>query len=181
MSKRILIAGIGNIFLGDDAFGVEVVRRLAGCAMPQGVVVRDFGIRGLDLTYALLDGWEAVVMVDAMPRGEPPGTLFVIEPELDEPPLDEQGKPQPVAWQPHQLDPARVLQMVCAMGGQVGWMRLVGCEPTPLDAYDVLSGLSPPVAAAIEPATRLVISVVEQFAAENVVRVHQELAVNQVS
>jgi len=173
MSKRILIAGIGNIFLGDDAFGVEVVRRLAGCALPRGVVVRDFGIRGLDLTYALLDPWDAVILIDALPRGEPPGTLFVIEPEVEEPPLDEQGKPPAVAWQPHQLDPARVLQMVRAMGGQMACMRLVGGEPAPLDSYDVLSGLSPAMAAAIEPAMELVESLIAQFAGKDEVSAHQ--------
>ena len=77
---RILIAGIGNIFLGDDAFGVEVARRLVRRRLPDGVRVVDFGIRGLDLTYALLDGYEAVILVDAAPRGGPPGTLYVLEP-----------------------------------------------------------------------------------------------------
>lgn len=168
MTPRILIAGIGNIFLGDDAFGVEVVRRLAGRPMPEGVVVRDFGIRGLDLTYALLDGWDAVILVDAVPRGEPPGTLFVIEPEMTQPqPLAHDG-PNVFELQPHQLDPARVLQMVGAMGGHVGCLRLVGCEPAPLESYDVLSGLSPAVTAAIEPAAELVESLVEQLLVEKV-------------
>ncbi len=167
MSPRLLVAGIGNIFLGDDAFGVEVLRRLSGRPLPDGVVVRDFGIRGLDLTYALLDGWDGVILVDALPRGEPPGTLFVIEPEISAPPLDPQGQAQTMTLQPHQLDPARVLEMVRAMGGQLGWLRLVGCEPTPLDAYDILAGLSPPVAAALDPAVQLVESLVEQFAADN--------------
>ena len=78
---RILIAGIGNIFLGDDAFGVEVVQRLARRPLPEEVRVVDFGIRGLDLTYALLDGYETVILVDAAPRGGPPGTLYVLEPD----------------------------------------------------------------------------------------------------
>src|ERR1700758_4827464 len=78
---RILVAGVGNIFLGDDAFGVEVVQRLARRALPDGVRVVDFGIRGLDLVYALLDGYETVVLVDAAPRGGSPGTLYVLEPE----------------------------------------------------------------------------------------------------
>lgn len=168
--SRILIAGIGNIFLGDDAFGVEVVRRLAQRCLPEGVEVRDFGVRGLDLAYALLDGWGAVILVDAVPRGGPPGTLYVIEPELDESqprPLADSG-PMVFELQPHQLDPARVLQMVQAMGGRVGCLRLVGCEPAPLDSYDVLSGLSAAVSAAIDPAVLLVESLVEQFSGANV-------------
>src|SRR5690348_18485873 len=85
-ARRILIAGIGNIFLGDDAFGVEVAQRLARRPLPEGVRVVDFGIRGLDLAYALLDGYEAVILVDAAPRGGPPGTLYVLEPECGGPP-----------------------------------------------------------------------------------------------
>ena len=77
----ILVAGIGNIFNGDDGFGVAVAQRMAGRALPAGVTVKDFGIRGLDLTYALLDGYAAVILVDTAQRGEPPGTVYVIEPE----------------------------------------------------------------------------------------------------
>ena len=86
MTSRVLVAGVGNIFLGDDAFGVEVVRRLAGQTgrpLPDGVRVIDFGIRGLDLAYALCDGYDAVIVVDAAFRGRPPGTLYVIEPDLN--------------------------------------------------------------------------------------------------
>src|SRR4051794_34789691 len=76
---RILIACVGNIFLGDDAFGVEVARRLSGRPLPEGVRVVDLGIRGLDLAYALLDAYEAVILVDAAPRGNPPGTLVTLD------------------------------------------------------------------------------------------------------
>ncbi len=89
---RILIAGIGNIFLGDDAFGVEVVRRLAGRELPSNVTVTDFGIRGYDLAYALLDGYDTTILVDACPRGAAAGTLYVIEPELSDPVDAEQLK-----------------------------------------------------------------------------------------
>ena len=105
---RVLVAGVGNIFLGDDAFGVEVVQRLARRPLPDGVRVVDFGIRGFDLTYALLDGYEAVILVDAAPRGGRPGTLYVIEPELDD-----GGEPPATGLMidPHNLDPARVLRL----------------------------------------------------------------------
>ena len=82
--RRVLVAGIGNIFLGDDGFGIEVVKRLAGREPPGDVEVRDFGIRGMDLAYALQDDYEVVVFVDATPRGEKPGTVYLIEPEIEE-------------------------------------------------------------------------------------------------
>ncbi len=84
MKERILIAGIGNIFLGDDAFGVEVVRRLSRSArkLPDEVRIVDFGIRGFDLAYALMEGYEVAILVDATPRGGVPGTLYTIEPDL---------------------------------------------------------------------------------------------------
>src|SRR5438034_3478053 len=122
MNPRILIAGIGNIFLGDDAFGVEVVRCLAGRRLPEGVRVVDFGIRGLDLAYALLDGYDAAIVVDVAPRGGRPGTLYVLEPTLptaDEAPLLEA----------HSMDPVRVLRTVAALGGKVERLLIVGCEP----------------------------------------------------
>src|SRR5271165_3610783 len=102
---RILIGGIGNIFFGDDAFGVEVARRLSGRPLPEGVRVVDFGIRGLDLAYALLDPYDAVILVDAVPRGGQPGTLYVLEPELDA--VD---APPPMV-EPHALDPWKVLHL----------------------------------------------------------------------
>src|SRR6476659_8714525 len=105
---RVLIAGVGNIFLGDDGFGVEVVQRLAQRPLPDGVRVVDFGIRGLDLTFALLDGYEAVILVDAVPRGGVPGTLYVLEPEPGA--ADEPGAPGTMV-ELHSLDPAKVLRL----------------------------------------------------------------------
>jgi hydrogenase maturation protease len=131
---RILVAGIGNIFLGDDAFGVEVVRRLATQNLPQGVEVVDFGIRSLDLTYALLDGYGAVILIDAIPRGQTPGTLYVIEPEPDEPVV---GRADEVLLESHRLNPANVLQLVRRMGGRIDRLLLVGCEPSPFRPPDL--------------------------------------------
>ncbi|HEY7314937.1 MAG TPA: hydrogenase maturation protease [Gemmataceae bacterium] len=153
---RILVAGIGNIFLGDDAFGVEVVRRLARREQPEEVRVVDFGIRGLDLTYALLDGYEAVILVDAAPRGESPGTLYVLEPA--------RGEAARVPIEAHSMDPVKVLRLAEAMGGRVESLLLVGCEPTPIrDEEDMREGLSAPVEASVDEAVRLIESLVARL------------------
>ena len=158
---RILVAGVGNIFLGDDAFGVEVVRRLAERTLPEGVRVVDFGIRGFDLTYALLDGYEAAILVDATQRGGPPGTLYVIEPEPDEPGATDVGD---LMIETHGMNPAKVLRLVAALGGQVKRILLVGCEPEALGSEEEMAmGLSPPVQAAVDEAVRLVESLCVQL------------------
>ncbi len=161
-SKRILIAGIGNIFLGDDAFGVEVVQRLARLALPEGVRVVDFGIRGFDLAYALLDGYDATIMVDATPRGGAPGTLYVIEPELDA--LNNLGAP---AVETHNLDPVKVLRLANMLGGQPRRLLVVGCEPAPLESEDGQMGLSAPAQAAVGEAVGLIESLIARILAES--------------
>lgn len=159
--STILVACVGNIFLGDDAFGVEVARLLAGRPLPDGVRVVDFGIRGLDLTYALLDGYEAVILVDTSPQGEAPGTLFVIEPDVDEAPAE------PVVLETHNLDPVRVLRMAESMGGHVGRLLVVGCEPTPFDeSRDIRAGLSEPVRHAVQEAVPLIESLINTLRLE---------------
>jgi len=160
---RILIAGIGNIFLGDDAFGVEVAQRLLARKQRDDVRIVDFGIRGIDLTYALLDGCEVAILVDAVPRGQAPGTVYVIEPDitgvgraLPADPYD--GMP---FIEGHNLDPERVLRIVASLGGKVGRVLLVGCEPTPIDPeQDFQMGLSPPVQTAVDEAIRLIESLI---------------------
>ena len=117
---RVLVAGIGNVFLGDDGFGVALADRLARRELPPGVEVVDYGIRGMDLAYALQDGYDAAILLDAVPRGEPPGTLFVIEPELG----DDQ-----IGFEAHGMDPVRVLATARAMGGLPARTLIVGCEP----------------------------------------------------
>ncbi len=155
--KRILVAGVGNIFLGDDGFGSEVARRLAGRAHPDGVRVVDYGIRGYDLTYALLESWDAVVLVDAVRRGAAPGTLFLLEPEAG------RGPTEPVL-DAHGMDPERVLSAVAALGGELKCLRVVGCEPQEAGSEEEMAvGLSPPVAAAVERAVELVESVVREL------------------
>jgi hydrogenase maturation protease len=155
---RILVAGIGNIFLGDDAFGVEVVRRLAARPVPDGVHVVEFGIRGLDLAYALVDGYDAAVLVDAAPRGGRPGTLYVIEPDVG----DATGTATTV--QAHNVDPVSVLRMAVMFGMPVRRLVLVGCEPQPMaDAEDIQMEMSEPVRTAVDEAVPLVESLLAQL------------------
>ena len=155
----ILVAGIGNIFLGDDAFGVEVVRRLASRNLSQSVRVADFGIRGFDLAYALQDGYETTILVDACPHGEAPGTLYVIEPDLEV--ADDPDTPQALP-EAHAMNPVSVLRMVRAMNIEVKNVVLVGCEPGTLGGEEGQMGLSAPVEAAMEEAVKLVESLIEK-------------------
>ena len=155
----ILVAGIGNIFLGDDAFGVEVARRLAGRQLPEGVVVKDFGIRGFDLAYALQDGYETTILVDACPHGDTPGTLYVIEPDLKA--LDGPSAPQAVV-EAHAMNPVNVLRMARAMNIDVKNMLLVGCEPETLGGEEGQMGLSAAVEAAVEEGVKLVESLINK-------------------
>ncbi|MGA9472431.1 MAG: hydrogenase maturation protease [Terriglobales bacterium] len=155
----ILVAGIGNIFLGDDGFGVEVVRRLASRKLPESVRVADFGIRGFDLAYALQDGYETTILVDACPHGEAPGTLYVIEPDLKE--LDDPSRSQP-AIEAHAMNPVTVLRTARAMNIEVKNVLVVGCEPETLGGEEGQMGLSAPVEAAVDEAVKLVESVINK-------------------
>jgi hydrogenase maturation protease len=130
-SPQVLIACIGNIFLGDDAFGPEVARRLAGRPRPDGVRLIDFGIRGFDLALALLDeATDVAILVDAVPRGEAPGTLSVIEPEWEG--GEECDSTNEARIEMHSLNPVKVFRLVRALGGRPKPVLLVGCEPAPL-------------------------------------------------
>ena len=162
---RILIAGIGNIFHGDDAFGVEVAACLSRRTLPPAARVVDFGIRGFDLAYELLGGDDVTILVDATSRGGPPGTLYTIEVDtnaptgLDEPRID-------VAT--HGMNPMRVLQMAKTMGGPLGRILLVGCEPETLGSEEEgQMGLSDTVAAVIETAADMVEDLALRILAEN--------------
>ncbi len=159
---RVLVAGIGNIFLGDDGFGVEVVRRLDQVEVPAGVDVVDFGIRGMDLAYALQRDYAAVLFVDAAPRGEDPGTLTLLEPRLS----DEGGVPV----ETHGMDPVQVLRLARELGRVPPRVLVLCCEPTSVlrgtPDEDVVVELSPPVRAAAGEAARMVVSVVADLIAE---------------
>jgi hydrogenase maturation protease len=157
-STRILVAGIGNIFLGDDGFGVELARRLAERPLPGGVDVVDYGIRGMDLAYDLAGGdWDAAVLLDAVPRGEAPGTLYVIEPEVEE---------GDAAVEAHAMNPVSVLLLARTLGAPARRTLVVGCEPqtvVELEAADPLVELSPPVLAALDGAVALVESLLQDL------------------
>ena len=146
-SMRTLIAGIGNIFLGDDAFGVEVARRLAARPLPPGVRAVDFGIRGHDLTYALLEDYDQVILVDAVQRGGKPGALYIMQPSTD----------RAGTMQTHEMAPAQALAAAKAMGAALANVVIVGCEPESFGSEDdPQMGLSRAVEAAVEEAVALI-------------------------
>ena len=157
--RRVLVAGIGNIFMGDDGFGVEVAARLSRRPLPDGVEVVDFGIRGLDLAYSLADGYHAALLVDATPRGQTPGTVEVIEPELED--------DAEIALEAHGMDPLSVLMFARRLGALPERTLVVGCEPhvvvDPDESDEVVAELSPAVQAAVEPTVRLVESLVQEL------------------
>jgi hydrogenase maturation protease len=151
---RILVACIGNIFLGDDGFGVEVARRLVPRALPVQVSVKDFGIRGFDLAYALMDPYELTILVDACARGGAPGTVYLIEPD----PIDEATlHSNPASMEAHGMNPMNVLRLVKSLGGEPGRVVIVGCEPADLGSDEEgKMGLSEPVTAAVDDAIAMI-------------------------
>jgi hydrogenase maturation protease len=151
MKGKILVAGIGNIFLGDDAFGVEVVNRLQTRKLPDDVTVIDFGICSYDLAYTLMEEWDVIILVDALPRGGKPGTLYVVEPDVPK------RLPDGAALDAHTMNPVSVLQLVLALGGEIGRTLVVGCEPQSVEPDPEGNiGLSEPVSAAIDQALRII-------------------------
>jgi hydrogenase maturation protease len=149
--KKILIAGIGNIFLGDDGFGCEVIRQLRPLKLPPSVTAMDFGTRSYNLAYALTDGYDAAILVDAVPRGEKPGTVFLIEPEISR--LSEL---EATALKPHSMNPVSVLQLAQSVGKVSEKVFLVGCEPAVLEDEKGELELSRPVRAAIPQAVEMI-------------------------
>jgi hydrogenase maturation protease len=166
MSGRLLIAGVGNIFLGDDGFGVEVASRLAATAdLPDWAHVADYGIRGMHLAYDLANGYESMILIDATARGGEPGTIYVIEPDLTA--VSEEGAADPEAaayplFNAHGMQPDVVFGMLGMLGAGAREVLVVGCEPASLD-YGI--GLSEPVGAAVDEAVRVVLELVAGAAA----------------
>jgi hydrogenase maturation protease len=151
----VLVAGIGNLFLSDDAFGSEVARRLAASPLPEGVTVVDYGIRGMHLAYDLVDGYDALVVIDAVPGHGSPGDLRVLAVGPDD-----LGDGE---FDAHGMAPVAVLASLGRLGGQLPPTYVVGCQPA--DVAEGI-GLSPAVAAAVEPAMALVHDLLtEQLAA----------------
>lgn len=146
---RLLVAGVGNIFLADDAFGPEVIQALDRRPLPAEVRVRDFGIRGMDLAYELLDGYETAVLVDAAARGHRPGTLSLIEPELPD------GTADAAPPEAHGMDPAKVLALAAHLGDEpLPRVLVLACEPEvrPRGDEDIIPGISAPVREAVDRA-----------------------------
>lgn len=163
VAPRILIAGIGNSFLGDDGFGVEVVRRLAQRSIPPRVSVVDFGIRGFDLALGLQERYDAVVLVDALRRGNAPGTVYLLR--INEEDIGV-AAPHADTANAHTINPLAALQLAHAMGAASSRLEnvyLVGCEPQFIGSgVELADELSPPVRAAVDEAVAMIESLVSQ-------------------
>ncbi|MEP6616308.1 MAG: hydrogenase maturation protease [Ginsengibacter sp.] len=159
--KRVMIAGVGNMFLKDDGFGGAVIKKIAHKKFPPGVEVKDFGTGGLKLAYDLMRGYDGLILLDASTRGEKPGTLYMIEPNQDEinPDLQDGG---PI--DPHGADPATVLRFVKSIGSWPAKVFIVACEPETVEDFEI--GLSAPVMAAIEKAIEMVEELVKDIYSE---------------
>ena len=154
MTGKTLVAGVGNVFQRDDAFGVEVIRLLEGRPRPPGVKVADFGIRGVHLVYELLDGCDLFVLVDAAQRGCAPGTVTVLE-------VEPEHLPSPSGvMDAHGLAPDQVFAMLAALGGRPGRSLVVACEPADVSAG---MGLSDQVREALPQAVRAVEEILERI------------------
>jgi hydrogenase maturation protease len=175
---NILIAGIGNIFFGDDAFGCEVAAQLMRRPLPEGVRVIDFGIRSYDLAYAMMNGPDVTIFIDATPRDQPPGTIYLLEPDKNI--LDSDFGEVVNA---HSMNPVRVLQLIHSLGGQPGRLYLVGCEPAVLETEEGAMGLSEKVQAAVAPAIEMIETLIREILEEagNPAPVAQKLETKSIS
>jgi hydrogenase maturation protease len=146
ITSQILVAGIGNIFLGDDGFGPEVMRHVPERVAGPRVRVVDYGIRGMHLAYDLLDGYEALVLVDALPDRGAPGTLHVFE-------ADHETLSAGIGLDAHAMDPAAVFASLAALGGEAPYTVVIGCE---VDDVDERMGLSDAVSATVADAVQAI-------------------------
>lgn len=153
-ASKVLVAGIGNVFRGDDGVGVAVAGSLAGEDLGAGVIVRDAGIRGMHLAYELLDGFEGLVLVDAVETGNPPGSVSIIEPDVG-------SLTAGRVIDAHSMDPATVLAALSDLGGGVDRVLIVAVEPADLSERLGLSGVVedaiPAAVAAVQRAVQMVL------------------------
>lgn len=161
LDQKVLVAGIGNIWMKDDGFGAEVAKRLGTRELPKDVNVTDFGIGGLDLAYELQNGYAALVLVDISKQGGEPGTLYLME--VDENQVEgeiEEG----VGMDPHGMDPQTVLRFIKSTGAWPGKVVIIACEPEAVEDFGL--GLSATVEAAVDRAVDLVLTTVVDLQAE---------------
>ncbi|MEO6221202.1 MAG: hydrogenase maturation protease [Ginsengibacter sp.] len=159
--KRVMIAGVGNMFMKDDGFGGAVIKKMLNKTFPEGVEIKDFGTGGLKLAYDLMKGYDGLILLDASQRGEKPGTLYVIEPEEGsvESNLEDGG---PI--DPHGCDPATILRFVKGIGAWPAKVLIVACEPTNVEDFEI--GLSEPVIQAVDKAVELVEDILKDIYTE---------------
>jgi len=149
--KRVMIAGVGNIFMRDDGFGAAVIKKISAKDLQEGVEIKDFGTGGLKLAYDLMKGYDSLILLDASARGEKPGTLYLIEPSENDFSADlQEGGP----IDPHGADPVTILRFVKSMGAWPGKVLVVACEPESVEHFEI--GLSEPVNAAVDKAVEMV-------------------------
>lgn len=175
MNRRTLVAGVGNVFLGDDGFGVEVARRLAEAALPHWVTVADYGTSGMHLAYDLADGYDTAILIDAAPRGQQPGTITVLEIEPGQRAHPEEGGALEASrlLDAHGMQPDLVLGMLGLLGATACRILVIGCEPAST-GYRI--GLSDAVAAAVDEAVRIVMDMVADGAARGVSGEHEGMS-----
>ncbi len=162
---KILVAGIGNIFLGDDAFGVEMVQRLSATPLPPEVTLADFGIRSFDLAYAMAEDYDVTILLDAISQGQPPGTVSLIEPDII-------GSHMGDPIDAHNMNPMRALQMASSLGGQPRRLYLIACEPAVLETEEGQLGLSDQIEAAIPTAIEMLRTLLDELLNKNCTAEH---------
>lgn len=158
--KRVIIAGVGNMFMKDDGFGGAVIKKMMGKEFPEGVEVKDFGTGGLKLAYDLMKGYDGLILLDASSRGEKPGTLYVIEPNEND--IDADLEHAPI--DPHGADPVTVLRFVKSIGSWPAKVLIVACEPETIDEFEI--GLSDSVNASVDKAIEMVDEIIKDIYSE---------------
>ncbi len=162
---KILIAGVGNVLRGDDGFGVKVAQWLnQNSSFPDGVRVFEAGIAGIPLVHELMDGYNALIIADAVERNGAPGTIFVIEPDISDPSTPDPAALHSSLADAHYTEPSKVLTLAKALGVLPSKVFVVGCQPA---GYDELGAeLSDAVKGAVQVAVRQIESLVESLSTQ---------------